>query len=50
LDEKGIIVGLRAKGPAKKDLSGFVINVWSNYSLSYWFGMFASWENNWHQP
>jgi hypothetical protein len=27
LDEKGIIVGLRAKGPAKKDLTGFVINV-----------------------
>ena len=26
-DEKGVIVGLRAKGPAKKDKTGFVVNV-----------------------
>lgn len=25
LDQKGVIVGLKAKGPAKKDLSGFVV-------------------------
>lgn len=27
LDQKGVIVGLRAKGPAKEDQSGFVIHV-----------------------
>lgn len=27
LDSKGVIVGLRAKGPARKDTSGFVIHV-----------------------
>jgi hypothetical protein len=32
-------VGLRAKGPAKKDNSGFVIKLWLNYSLSCLFGV-----------
>jgi hypothetical protein len=27
LDPKGVIVGLRAKGPARQDESGFVIHV-----------------------
>ena len=27
LDEKGVIIGLRAKGPARQDQSGFVIHV-----------------------
>ena len=27
LDEKGIVVGLKAKGSAKKDTSGFVVHI-----------------------
>jgi len=27
LDEQGVIVGLLAKGKAKKDISGFVVDV-----------------------
>ena len=27
LDERGVIVGLKAKGKARKDTSGFVIDV-----------------------
>ena len=27
LDPKGVVVGLRAKGPARQDQSGFVIHV-----------------------
>jgi hypothetical protein len=27
LDPKGIMLGLKAKGPAKKDYSGFVIRI-----------------------
>jgi hypothetical protein len=26
-DPKGVIVGLRAKGPARKDVSGFVVHI-----------------------